>query len=349
MPPPKKSAKPNGNGGNLGFEEKLWQAADKLRGHMDAAEYKHVVLGLIFLKYISDAFQERFDALTKEPHADPEDRDEYTAEGVFWVPKEARWASLQASAKQPAIGKLIDEGMVAIERDNPTLKGVLTKDYAKLLDRTPGSVAMKLVNFASLDPTHKQRGIRGLKNTSKADQTIWDEFNADWSDLAVQSEKALQVLGGGEAPTDETGVKQEQLAAETERQAVAKIRLGQTFFRSTVLSSYGARCCVCRLPEERLLIASHIVPWSARADLRVNPRNGLCLCALHDRAFDRGLMTVEASLKLRLSRRLEDHLPDEVVEKMFVAYRGKTIQVPEKFKPEAEYLDFHSTTIFEAC
>src|SRR5713101_9906279 len=87
------------NGANLGFEQKLWQAADKLRGNMDAADYKHVVLGLIFLKYISDAFQERYEALKAEPHADPEDRDEYTAENVFWVPKVARWPHLQDNAK----------------------------------------------------------------------------------------------------------------------------------------------------------------------------------------------------------------------------------------------------------
>ncbi len=117
------------HGANLGFEQKLWQAADKLRGHMDAAEYKHVVLGLIFLKYISDAFQERYEALRKEPHADPEDRDEYTAENVFWVPKQARWSYLQAQAKQTTIGKLVDEAMDAIEKANPTLKGVLPKDY----------------------------------------------------------------------------------------------------------------------------------------------------------------------------------------------------------------------------
>lgn len=122
--------KPN-NGANLGFEQQLWQMADKLRGHMDAAEYKHVVLGLIFLKYISDAFQERYEALKKEPHADPEDRDEYTAENVFWVPKVARWPRLQDNAKQPTIGKLIDDAMVAIEKENPSLKGVLSKDYAR--------------------------------------------------------------------------------------------------------------------------------------------------------------------------------------------------------------------------
>jgi type I restriction enzyme M protein len=119
------------NGANLGFEEKMWQAADKLRSHMDAAEYKHVVLGLVFLKYISDAFQEWYDVLKKEQFADPEDRDEYRAENVFWVPKEARWPYLQANAKQPTIGKLIDDAMDAIERDNPSLKGVLPKDYAR--------------------------------------------------------------------------------------------------------------------------------------------------------------------------------------------------------------------------
>src|SRR4051812_45962694 len=117
--------KKNGNGSNLGFEEKLWAAADKMRGHMDAAEYKHVALGLIFLKYISDAFQERYDALAQEEHADPEDRDEYAAENVFWVPQEARWAGLQEAARRPTIGKLVDDAMVAIERENPTLKGVL--------------------------------------------------------------------------------------------------------------------------------------------------------------------------------------------------------------------------------
>lgn len=127
----KRNAAKSGNAANLGFEEKLWAAADKLRGHMDAAEYKHVVLGLVFLKYISDAFQERYDQLHADKYADPEDRDEYTAENVFWVPKPARWAHLQASAKQPTIGKLIDDAMVAIERDNPSLKGVLPKDYAR--------------------------------------------------------------------------------------------------------------------------------------------------------------------------------------------------------------------------
>jgi type I restriction enzyme M protein len=126
-----KNNKTQSNGANLGFEEKLWAAADKLRGHMDAAEYKHVVLGLIFLKYISDAFNEKFESLKKDKLADPEDRDEYTAENIFWVNKNARWTYLQNNAKQPTIGKLLDDAMVAIEKENPSLKGVLPKEYAR--------------------------------------------------------------------------------------------------------------------------------------------------------------------------------------------------------------------------
>ena len=118
-------------GANLGFENKLWMAADKLRGTMDAAEYKHVVLGLIFLKYISDSFAEKYAALEQEPHADPEDRDEYLAANVFWVPNAARWDVLQGKARDAKIGQLIDEAMSAIEGDNPSLKGVLPKDYAR--------------------------------------------------------------------------------------------------------------------------------------------------------------------------------------------------------------------------
>lgn len=120
-------------GGDLGFERTLWQAADKLRNNMDAAEYKHVVLGLIFLKYISDAFEERRKQLLaqEDDGADPEDPDEYRAERVFWVPKAARWPGIQAKAKDPRIGQLIDAAMVAVEKDNPSLKGVLPKNYGR--------------------------------------------------------------------------------------------------------------------------------------------------------------------------------------------------------------------------
>ena len=125
-----KAEKTKKNGAAIGFEDKLWAAADKLRGHMDASDYKHVCLGLLFLKYISDAFLTKHTALEKDDLGDPEDRDEYLAENIFWVPKEARWPHILKNAKQAEIGKIIDDAMRAIEKDNPTLKGVLPKRYA---------------------------------------------------------------------------------------------------------------------------------------------------------------------------------------------------------------------------
>src|SRR6478735_10617640 len=120
--------KSNGNGANLGFEAQMFLAADKLRKNLEPSDYKHVALGLIFLKYISNAFEAKRAALLAEDPAAAEDPDEYLAENVFWVPKEARWSHLQANAKQPSIGKEVDDAMVALERDNPRLKGVLPKD-----------------------------------------------------------------------------------------------------------------------------------------------------------------------------------------------------------------------------
>jgi type I restriction enzyme M protein len=128
-----KSKKKSDATSDLPFEAQLWAAADALRNNMDAAEYKHVVLGLIFLKYISDAFEAKHAELEAERDqgADPEDPDEYRAASIFWVPKEARWQHLKANAPQPTIGTLVDDAMTAIERDNPSLKGVLPKDYAR--------------------------------------------------------------------------------------------------------------------------------------------------------------------------------------------------------------------------
>lgn len=123
---------PKNTSANIGFEEKLWAAADKMRGNMDPSEYKHVVLGLIFLKYISDSFEKLHEKISREEGTDEaEDRDYYAAENVFWVPKVARWNFLKDNAKKPEIGKLLDDAMIAIEKDNPELKGVLPKDYAR--------------------------------------------------------------------------------------------------------------------------------------------------------------------------------------------------------------------------
>ncbi|NLE74151.1 MAG: SAM-dependent DNA methyltransferase, partial [Actinobacteria bacterium] len=153
------------NGATVGYEAELWQMADALRGNMDAAEYKHVALGLIFLKYISDAFEEQHERLLEQvaEGADPEDPDEYRAENIFWVPREARWAHLQASAKQPTIGQTLDDAMDAIERDNPILKGVLPRDYARpALDKERLGRLIDLVsNIAVGDEAARSKDVLG--------------------------------------------------------------------------------------------------------------------------------------------------------------------------------------------
>jgi type I restriction enzyme M protein len=161
---PKEAAGRN-NGGDLGYEAQLWKMADALRGNMDAAEYKHVVLGLIFLKYISDAFEEKHAQLVAEQSqgADPEDPDEYRAHNIFWVPPEARWAHLKAQAKQPTIGQLVDDAMAGIERDNPALKGVLPRDYARpALDKTRlGQLIDLISNIRIGDAESRARDVLG--------------------------------------------------------------------------------------------------------------------------------------------------------------------------------------------
>jgi type I restriction enzyme M protein len=144
------------------IEQKLWQAADKLRNNMDAAEYKHVVLGLIFLKYISDAFEEKHRKLESDKLADPEDKDEYLAENIFWVPKEARWSYLKDNAKQPNIGVLIDNAMDVIERDNTTLKGVLPKNYAReALDKRRLGELIDTFSNMTFDKGHESKDLLG--------------------------------------------------------------------------------------------------------------------------------------------------------------------------------------------
>jgi len=160
-----RAERPNGSAANVGYEAELWRMADALRGSMDAAEYKHVALGLLFLKYISDAFEEKHAALEAEEAqgADPEDPDEYRAENIFWVPPEARWPHLKAQARQSTIGQLVDDAMAGIERDNPALKGVLPKDYARpALDKTRlGQLIDLISNIKVGDAAARSKDVLG--------------------------------------------------------------------------------------------------------------------------------------------------------------------------------------------
>ena len=205
---------------------------------------------------------------------------------------------------------------------------------------------MKLVNFASLDPSITSTGRRGLGNASRADKAIWDEFNEDWESLAIESEMHLKGLikKRGGVPTGLNLALDNSDDADYEGQTKSiqiNARIKQSFFRKTVLSSYGGRCCVTRISERRLLVASHIVPWKADAKIRLNPRNGLCLSALHDKAFDRGLITITDDFKVDVSPALSNYEKEPFIRDNLIAIRGQAIALPEKFRPDMKFLRRH--------
>jgi len=237
-------------------------------------------------------------------------------------------------------------------------------EVAEKLGRTPSSLAMKLSNFASLDPIQQARGIRGLSGTSKADRKIWEEFAANWEQLGTESEERFQALVGSEfSDLNQLPIKEksklpklssaiyppDRAIETTEAQAITKIRIGQNFFRKMILSSYGNRCCVTGNPIPELLIASHIIPWREQSKYRLNPHNGLCLARTHDAAFDQGLITFDENNKLLLSRYLQKFLPEKTLENNFVAYAGSQMRLPEKFYPEPDFLRFHREEIFRGA
>jgi putative restriction endonuclease len=224
---------------------------------------------------------------------------------------------------------------------------------ATWLERTPSSLAMKLVNIASLDPAITETGRAGLKKASQLDRDVWAELTGSWSAVAQEAATQYEALAAKAgltpieadriAPTEMPSLEVEAATATTtERQALVKVRISQVRFRRWVLASYGGRCCVTGLQEPRLLIASHIVPWSESPANRLNPRNGLCLSPLYDRAFDQGLITITpGSLKIRVSPRLRHAKDDSYAQQTLVAMDGVPIRAPERFRPDDELLAWH--------
>jgi len=217
-------------------------------------------------------------------------------------------------------------------------------ELARLLGRTPGAVAMKLSNFARMDPAHQQRGIRGLSHGSHLEEKVWHEFHQNWEKLAFESEQFLLKLKGRKmievVPEELEGLEGK------EREAIARLRINQGFFRQMVLASYHYQCAICRLPEERLLVASHIVPWSVDVSARMNPRNGMCLCVLHDKSFDSGLITVTEDYYTLLSPVLKRLSLAPAIQRGFMPYEGKLIHLPDRFHPDKQFLAYHREYIF---
>jgi len=233
-------------------------------------------------------------------------------------------------------------------------------EVANKLERTPSSLAMKLCNLASLDPRQQERGIKGLGSTSKGDKETWNLFNSDWERFGVESEEMLQALlskdpSGDTALPANTIKSQKQTTINypsnapngpTEKAMTVKTRIGQRFFRQSVLASYNCRCCITGNPIPELLVASHILPWGNYPEHRLNPRNGLCLAQTQDAAFDRGLITFDEDYRLVLGQYLKEHNSNEALKRNFFAYEGKPIQMPDKFLPDVGFLETHRKEVF---
>jgi putative restriction endonuclease len=225
-------------------------------------------------------------------------------------------------------------------------------DVAARMGRTPGSVAMKLSNLASLDERLAERGIKGLAGASALDRALWDEFFTYHDELAPESEALLSEMMTGNADTP-IEVRPElitvlpQPEGHTEGSATVTVRRGQRYFRQAVLNAYGGRCGITGLAIRELLIASHIVPWNQAEQHRLDPQNGIALNALHDKAFDRGLITFDTDLRLVLAPSLRDHFANAAVAQSFKAYEGQPLTFPpEAVGPKPEYLEYHRTELF---
>lgn len=213
-----------------------------------------------------------------------------------------------------------------------------------MIGRTPSALAMKLTNIASLDPAITSTGRKGLPGASTADRTMWNEMQADWQRFVLETRQALATLGvADESEADEVEGTQPEAAADytgTDRAVQTKARVGQAFFRRAVLSAYDYRCCISGLAVPSLLVASHIVPWRADAANRLNPRNGLCLSMLHDKAFDIGIITIAEDMTVCVDKEPTDDM-DDFFKSALLAYQGRSITLPDKFRPDPVFLADH--------
>lgn len=233
-----------------------------------------------------------------------------------------------------------------LHRQNPEII-----QLAKLIHRTPSSVAMKLCNFASLDPSITATGRKGLEGASQGDREVWTLFHNNWEQLATESEELLvafypdQLLKTEKEMDEWDDFALSSFHGET-RKVLVNQRLKQSFFRRAVSASYQERCCMSGVSEPELLVASHIVPWSKDKANRLNPANGLYLSAIHDRAFDNGLITLSSDLRVILSKKLKQSRGD-FLRNIFQAIEGKPIELPQRFAPNPEFLAYHRDVIFK--
>ena len=218
------------------------------------------------------------------------------------------------------------------------------KQFAQAIGRSPVALKMKLWNIASLDPTLSP-GRRSLDNTSTSDRAMWNEMQDDWTRFVIECEQALVDVAAASGLAVNVQEEESRERLGQERTVEAAARIGQGFFRAALLSAYNDRCCITGLSEPALLVASHIVPWSVDERNRVNPRNGLLLSALHDKAFDKGLLTIDDELTVRVSRKHVER-DNGFFAEAIGRYDGQSMSRPEKFEPDRRFLRYHREYIF---
>jgi putative restriction endonuclease len=228
-----------------------------------------------------------------------------------------------------------------IHRNNPKVI-----ELATLIGRTPNSVSFKLVNFASFDPSLKARGIKGASNASKLDLEIWNEFYNDWDRLPFESEKLLARYANSSVE-QVSEIEIDDLPKEGKvRTQLVKVRVNQNFFRAMVIASYNNKCCITGISNKELLVAGHIRPWGVDEKNRMNPQNGLAINALHDKAFETGLITILPNYKVKVSSILKKS-KDESIKEYFVRYDNQSIILPKRFYPAKEFLEYHNDERFK--
>jgi putative restriction endonuclease len=229
-----------------------------------------------------------------------------------------------------------------LHKGNPRIK-----QLASWIDRTPSSAALKLTNIASLDPQIIASGRKGMKGASKLDRAIWQELQSNWDAVALEAAAEYEQLAtrhGLPANVDVIDELPETLDIPEgkTRLATVEVRVNQARFRKAILASYNATCCISGLQHEKLVIASHILPWSDDKQNRMNPQNGLCLSALHDKAYDQGLITVMPDYTVRVSATLKVQSKDAFLAASLLRFDKQSIRLPERFRPEPAFLAAHA-------
>jgi len=220
-------------------------------------------------------------------------------------------------------------------------------NLARLINRTPSSIAMRLSNFASVDPYHINRGIKGLPGGQKQVEPIWQEFINNKDDLLFESERILTKMENRtietKFATDLSGI--EHLSGKNKIREV-KTRVNQSVFRQIVLANYLGKCAISGIDIPELLVASHIIPWSINKDERLNPENGICLSSLYDKAFDIGLIGLSTDYKILISGDLKKNTNKEYYAQYFGILKKNQINLPTKYYPKKEFIEYHLDTIF---